>query len=51
VSMVLRRGGGEDIGCHDWSLLSKHRPGHLMVFALRIGGYYHQASLPEDDDS
>ena len=27
--VVLRRGGGVDIGCHDWSLLSKHRTEHF----------------------
>jgi len=35
--MVHRRGGGEDIGCHDWSLLSKHRPEHfdgVLLFEL-----------------
>jgi hypothetical protein len=34
--MVLRRGGGVDIGCHDWSLLSKHRTEHdgVLLFEL-----------------
>ena len=36
MSMVHRRGGGVDIGCHDWSLLSKRRTEHFDGVLLEL---------------
>jgi hypothetical protein len=51
--MVHRRGGGEDIGCHNWSLLSKHRTEHydgVLLFEsadITIKLHILKMSIPE----